>query len=885
MRRLAPLLGLLAIAAGAASPASAQTTASSPAATTLARCVQAGGDLSVLVLMDESGSLRTTDPDDRRVEGLQAALTGLERLADPVTGGTGKPAVSVLFAGFSGSVHPVPNPDAPDPWRQVEPGDIGPLLEEAERYLTRDFSSNTDYGIALRTARELLARRSAAVTKDGGAAPCKALVWFTDGKYQIKDRQAEVEAGKRELCRPGGLMDGLVRDGVVTFTVALAPPGLGDLTPEDGRFLDALTTGGADGGACGTILSPQTGEYIPVTESDTLLFVFAGLFDGSAGDSQPGSRTFRTVPGLRRFVVLAATAADGSGVEVTGPDGQTLQLRPGDPDTATVGGARLRHRGISKRSLEIVGDLPRDTDDWVGEWSLRFSPEQSGRSQVRLFADASPTLVGRPTLVRDRATAFEVALLDAEENPATAKELVGSAKVTARVFDPETSRLRPVELRQTTRGRFAGSITIPDAQQAAYVVLDLEATFSAPPGVQPEKRSFNVPTALAAEAGYPTVSPRRLDLAAVIGTRAARAELVVTGNRLGGGCVWIEAPRLQLPGAGNRLSMKVTGDATSAPDCLRLKAGERREITVDLSPEKEATGSATGFLRVHLVSDIARRDRAVALPARFEMLKEGRTEVKLLVLIALLVLGLAIPLVLLHLLNRRDARIPAPVGVLMRVYENVEVTPGVGVKGTDEAAYHDFDPARLYDDRRGVIDVFEVETVASGRLRDARFSLFTGPYAVATEVDGHRFVAGGEEIFESWENQTFSLVPIGLRGVWLFRPDTIHAVKTSEWDDPADQAPERVVGRLVLLIGDHPDIEQGRRLLGQAQAILTRPDTFTRLRPGQRTGRLARHITRLADVIGVKRSKSSPEPTEWPDQLVDLELPAPRPGDFDEEDY
>src|SRR5438046_2375522 len=69
----------------------------SPALSRLASCVAGKKRLAVVFLIDESGSLKHTDPANSRVVAAQAAIRGLNGL---VARGAGKIRVDVQVAGF-----------------------------------------------------------------------------------------------------------------------------------------------------------------------------------------------------------------------------------------------------------------------------------------------------------------------------------------------------------------------------------------------------------------------------------------------------------------------------------------------------------------------------------------------------------------------------------------------------------------------------------------------------------------------------------------------------------------------------------------------------------------------------------------------------------------
>ncbi|MPY91967.1 MAG: VWA domain-containing protein [Acidimicrobiia bacterium] len=124
----------------------------------------------VLLLLDQSGSLRQTDPGGERVSASQQLIDLLATSA-PREG-----AVSAAIAGFDGRYQPYGRYDLPS--------GAGAARGELEAFHQRNGGQNTDYVVALRGAASHFA--SIAAPKE-----CKTLVWFTDGAHDV----ATIDAG------------------------------------------------------------------------------------------------------------------------------------------------------------------------------------------------------------------------------------------------------------------------------------------------------------------------------------------------------------------------------------------------------------------------------------------------------------------------------------------------------------------------------------------------------------------------------------------------------------------------------------------------------------------------------------------------------------------
>jgi hypothetical protein len=880
----------------------------SPAAQSLAGCVQGSGRLSVLMLIDESGSLVQTDPFNQRVDGIRAALTGLADLSETAVGGR-KPQVSVLMAGFYGLVHPDPAEGAsPGAWKSVDREDIDQLLEEVGQYAELNHGRATDYATALTAARQLLAARVAEQSQEGGAPPCQALIWFTDGRYSLPRRigksgvglpltvpyapgvrldrpgagEEAVADGKAFMCKPNGLMDGLQRDGVTRFTVALAT----QLSPADAAFLDAATTGTGGGQHCGTHLSRLSGEYLTAQDGDRLFFAFADLLSSAPPvqvtaicpklECVRGVTTFVTVPGLNRFLIRASGGARSPAkqsssplnLQLNGPDGQSVTLRPNAPSHISLAGTSITQRWVSNRAVEVQGDFSATSRSWLGRWSYSLvdpsassslAPEAKSYSAIQLFADLEPVVKGSPVLIKGVPTPLTFYLANGSEpdTPVKTGSLVRSAHLTASIEDPVagTSRQVPV-IGPRPDGSYMARVTIPRSSTTGFVYLGLTVHLSTPGGtpIAPQYRSFDVPVRFPPGQGFPTISPSSLDLPALHGLGEAQGVLTVTGSSVGEGCVWLGSPKTEAPGGAGTIHSSISPQAGSAAHCIPVAKGEARRFTVRLAPSSEASGTVTGSVPVHLRSEIVSGDRVVSIPVSFAMAPSPNEAARVALLVALVLLGVLLPLLLLHLLNMLGARFPAP-NRLRAIVLPVEMPKGGALRRKDgversdlgrgeSLARHGSQPTNSLE-----IGGVKLEAVASGSFRDRTFELFRGPYGVAS-ADGRKLRAGSTQPLRSWRNGMAQEVSLGLAGTWIFRLD---ALCPAEVIPPVDEASSRdsvegtklegtffgartpardaassaqaqkgpseptIEGELILLISDGPPLDQGDTLFEQAE--------------------------------------------------------------------
>lgn len=847
--------------AAASGPPSSQPR--SPAATTLAQCLRTHDRLSVLVLVDQSGSLDETDPANLRVGGLGAALLGLKRLSERL-GSSSK--IEVLIAGFYYEVVTYPHGDGPPRWTEVNKDSIDGLLDEVRKFaeLDRHKGRDTDYAEAMNRTRELFRQRTAELAKGDGGEPCKALIWFTDGRYHVQPRPPGdprsaglprttryakhirldrrdvkqdgdgnvvelVRFGTRVLCDTRRTMDDLVRDGVLKFTVALSDDSKNTkLTPADKDFLRALTTGGKGGRECGSLLSPRTGQYFDASSGSELLFELSSIPDPGPGptpgplcpeDPCPeGLSELPLVDGLGRFVITADTGRDDVEVVLVDPNRGEVRLRQGDPIRLEHSGARITQWWVTPRQVVIEGVLPADDPGWHGTWHLAFvrppnQPSGSADHNVQLIADLVPELVARPQLTRGERTPVTFRLVRRGSQAPAANPLIAMANVTASITDSSGQTGPPVTPSgPDDQGTYTAEIEAPDAT-ATTADFDVRVTFEESSGIAPIVQSFPLDVRL--PEGYPLVSPDRLELPSITGEGSTSGTLRITGSETSGGCVWITEPKTDAPQDAGVVGFDVDPPANTPESCLAVKPGEAKTLRVTFTPASKADGSVQSVLPVHARSDDAQKDELTTVPVSYELYPRDiidtfwRT-------VALLAVGTLLPLVILHVLNLFYARFP-PEHRVKYLAQDVSYVPGRSFETSDgnppDTGFGRFEWLSLETGSRKralSVDVLDLRAVASGSWTDRRIRLFRGPYGVVTAKE-RTIIAGGSAPLKELRGGRAHEVPLGLAGTWIFVIDEIHR---------DDDLPVKVDGRVVLLIAADGDIDQGADLERRASAAL-----------------------------------------------------------------
>ncbi|MGN6696419.1 MAG: vWA domain-containing protein, partial [Aquihabitans sp.] len=530
VRTLVAAVGVVvALAATSVAPASAQddpttTSTTAPASTTgapvtpsgdpaiddLVACVQGSRELVVLMLIDESASLKQTDPDDRRVDAARGALDSLIALAS--SEGEASPNVSVSLAAFSNEFRTVQD------WTAAGPDTADDLNASLDEFADFNSGKDTDFVNALSAGRDALADQAAVITSEGGEAPCRAIMLFTDGGYDLGVRKSKADqeefgttkpyapgivlttesqvkkaeaAGRKALCAPGELADRIRRDDITLLTVALS----GDVARRAQLPLAAATAGKADDYTCGT--QPKKGEssrargaYLPAEDIDVLVTQFYGVGTRLAGGNlvpgsdqvkicgddpcDDGTRSFTLDASLRRAQVVALAPKPGATVVLEAPDGSTAKVSK--EGTSTVGDTQIEARAIAGRGFAIDLQRPADEAAWTGRWKASITdPEQEGDDatlQVYVFSDIGVEFAAAPTLERGSSTELEVKLVLPAGVDAT--DVITSSDAKVRLRNPVTGQVDEVELEGKPGGPFKGSYDTPESLTANVVEATAE---------------------------------------------------------------------------------------------------------------------------------------------------------------------------------------------------------------------------------------------------------------------------------------------------------------------------------------------------------------------------------------------------------------------------
>jgi hypothetical protein len=232
--------------------------------------IDEGTTVRVLLLIDQSGSLTRTDPDNRRIAGAEAVVRSYTSLADRVE------QVEIQVAGFGEDY-------AAGEWSALNQESLGTVLERVETVASVNDQPHTDYVYALDGASEAFG---------GSTADCQILFWFTDGEHDLDS----------DLLPASGLERFYFEDGPVTPAnvdqVEAMMPGL---VCDLGGYADRL----GDAGVSSQIM--LLGDEGGMDEASRR--VLRGMGGDPDFDCGPGNGSFQSVDDAARLPFLMACAA------------------------------------------------------------------------------------------------------------------------------------------------------------------------------------------------------------------------------------------------------------------------------------------------------------------------------------------------------------------------------------------------------------------------------------------------------------------------------------------------------------------------------------------------------------------------------------------------
>lgn len=859
-------LGLATI--GVSPPAHAQNESRS-AFDRIASCVSGGGRLLLLAVVDESASLKRTDPKAIRVDALETVVRNVAQLGDQANGASG---VEIGFGSFATDFELL------DGWKPANAETAAELSGVARSFAQRDSGIDTDFAAAFAGARDALDARGAEIAGETGKSPCKVLLTFTDGEYDLEARaretfyapglrldvegnpEAAIAQGRALLCESGGVADQLHETAAVVLTVGLGS----SIDDGDQQFLQSVSTGRG----CGDVEGEGLGAWISAQDLQGLVFAFDEASSGIAGGAvvsdqeitpcrleacPSGTTSFVLDESLSQFHLLIA-APDPLLVELRAPDGSRVAVDAGL--SRRVSGAKLKVVELKAASI-VEGKLPLPAA-WAGEWTVTFVDPTGeaagllGRAHVVLFGGLTPVIetadgarVGEPMSVRVRAVGEDGA-------PRAPEGFV--AQVATRLFavDPTSRDRLPVTDGGPGPDGWTYTIDVPSGLQTSSIELRARVDVTTAGGVRLPSTESAVTVAVAPPASFPRIEPGAIDFGATTGTENASASVRIVGGN-DPGCVVFGDPTVDAGPRADDVSVVLEGGDADG-ECLPVAVGSEQVLSVVLKHSENVSADIRGTLPVTLRSDVSSDEISQDIPMSGQFVRVVDTVKRAEIFVVLVALGLLLPLVVLYLLNRHSARFRRPAEE--RVAEvDVRATPAGALERGAEAGYSPF-----------WLDAtdFEATFAPPGDLRE--FSLrgvsfesvvpawpLLAPYGRASVPGGSSISAAGDMAVA--DGRTAGRLPFGLSGQWVFIAD-------------AEQSGNRTGRVLVFLNGATAFDDVAERLVGGIElnlvsAVHGMPASCFRTNEPEGAGRGSEASSVAASVPGIDSEFASGAAGDW----------------------
>lgn len=362
-----------------------------------ASCVRANGGGTVMLLIDESGSVFDSDTKGFRIAGAKALLAKIDEVVDRYAG----TEVSVMVAGIGDNFV-----DYSGGWVTLEGSDAlskTQLVAAVQGLATPTANkSETDMYSSLAGAQKQF---DVARQENPSGASCSLLAMFKDGddwqyfnpagrtvvdNAEINDLllekkyDAATSAASSEICRAQGIADGFRSQNIYVLSVAL---GSGDFSK-----LTNFSTGANTG--CGSL--PGYGMVVPVPDPLELPGRLANVLDPThLLREEVGSFPIHLTNALRSISIQSTSESEFSQYTVTAPatcrDGERIQEFSPNSREGVIAfgqGVQANVEWYSDNVLRVVIEHTNTADEscWTGDWLIEPGDAEA-RSVIEFDAD------------------------------------------------------------------------------------------------------------------------------------------------------------------------------------------------------------------------------------------------------------------------------------------------------------------------------------------------------------------------------------------------------------------------------------------------------------------------------------------------------------------
>jgi hypothetical protein len=607
--------------------------------------------LQALLVVDESLSLRDNDPQDRRAAILADVITSLGGLSTQNL--TSSPrrvdvAVSTFATGYTPWI----------PWTTLSPAKADALANQVRREIpSRDAGQGTNHPAALSGGRNTLAQGASRFTAE--AAPCKIMIFFTDGKLDISGDDAVNDAAAVKMCQSRGVVTGLRNDGVNIATIFLSNPNAPDQPGlrKGSQLLRAIAEGSGGGtpSTCGVVPIPASASRGVFLEgsADALSQLFGTVIAISAGGTEiPGVSgspvNLRVDKGVSAFRVIAPAS---KGFALADPSGASLTVPVNGP------GGNVGSSAVAVSWVGTTATINVPISSQTGNWVLT-RPSQSKAFSFFLFSGLQISLDDE-RLVLDEPARITGRVQDANGQPVDLSQYAEAQIKGSTLVDGGQGS--PIPLTLNSDGTFVGDFTPQGDSTTVNFEISLDLTtrdiVTGQKGQQLAQivRTFVEPVRLPDV--FPVIETSTLSLSPLEGKKGvAKGELNLKGSPKGASKVCLgDVTFIDVDQPGN---FTVTGSRS----CVDLAVDEAKSLPIEVRNAVDPVdGQVNGTLPLDLTSAATPTASAVqktqVVPLTFVSLRPVNNVVRFGLFALLLALGLLLPLMFLWFLNKLNAKL------------------------------------------------------------------------------------------------------------------------------------------------------------------------------------------------------------------------------------
>lgn len=407
----------------------------------LQKCVRDEKKLDLLFLVDVSASLWRldnrpgSDPEALRVQALRA-ITQLLGTTSGLDAGnqTNEREINLAFLDFGEQVrYSFKNLPGWQPLQNVLDADSENKLFDQYKWKKTDL--DTDYVRAIdpsifSTKKIPEGEIGVLQVLESSTSPCRALLWFTDGKFDIDKKrhfvpwtqseivdgrqqaQVTVRSGREYLCtrdpRHGTALVDVLRASKLNATspdLFVGAIGLGK-KEEDFDLLRRIAEGS---NSCGS--TPASGQFVRASNPQDLLDALSKILlnpptpqPTECGKSPRESERFNLGQALQKVSLVVSGNLAGTDVSLVGPSSKKIPLfnkgRKTGAGTDFDGIRILEVRDLftvsNIRYLMVTAELNPNISGWSGEWGVEFcrsNQEVAASDKISVYVYGSLDLV------------------------------------------------------------------------------------------------------------------------------------------------------------------------------------------------------------------------------------------------------------------------------------------------------------------------------------------------------------------------------------------------------------------------------------------------------------------------------------------------------------